>query len=186
MLNYIEYLNQYLTIPIFPVLVAVAIFLAINIIGELLEFKGQVVPEFVKIRKYFARKKAERELIQQIPQMMNEWVENINKKLEENDKWMEQVNRKLAKSNEDIIDILIESKRSAIIDFASKVSNEDYPVTREQFNRIFRMYDEYENIIEKNGRTNGEVDVAIRIITDSYETHLTRHTFVENIRGYDV
>ena len=31
-----------------------------NVIGEILEFKGKVVPEFMKIRKYFSRKRHEK------------------------------------------------------------------------------------------------------------------------------
>ena len=38
-------------------------FVIMQIIGELLEFKGKVVPEFIKIRKYFSRKKQERETL---------------------------------------------------------------------------------------------------------------------------
>lgn len=56
MLNYIEYLN----IPVKIALVLVVIFFSIQIIGEFLEFKGKVVPEFLKIRKWFARKKNEK------------------------------------------------------------------------------------------------------------------------------
>ena len=51
MLDYIEYLN----IPEKALLVLVSIFFVMQIIGELLEFKGKVVPEFFKIRKYFKR-----------------------------------------------------------------------------------------------------------------------------------
>lgn len=59
-------------------------------------------------------------------------------------------------------------------------------VTREQFNRVFKLYAEYEEIIEANGLTNGEVDIAYRIIKESYETHMRNHTFVEDALGYDV
>ena len=62
--------------------------------------------------------------------------------------------------------------------------DDNAPVTREQFNRIFKMYEEYETIIESNGLTNGEVDVAFRIITESYENHMRNHTFIEDVRGY--
>ena len=47
MLNYMEYLG----IPVAITAGFVAIFLVIQIIGELLEFKGKIVPEIFKIRK---------------------------------------------------------------------------------------------------------------------------------------
>ena len=56
MLDYIGYLN----IPEKALLVLVSIFFVMQIIGELLEFKGKVVPEFFKIRKYFKRRKKEK------------------------------------------------------------------------------------------------------------------------------
>ena len=211
MTNYIEYLD----IPTKVGVVIVAMFLVIQIIGEILEFKGKVVPEIMKVRKYFARKKQERQVLRQAPMIIqkfqqtldefnshyskdnimtrDQWIKDVNKhildsdkKKKEQDKWMQELNKKLDKNNCVTLSILIENKRSAIIDFASKVINEDYPVTKEQFNRIFKVYEEYECIIEENGLTNGEVDIAIRIIRESYEQHLKNHTFIEDVRGYEV
>jgi len=64
------------------------------------------------------------------------------------------------------------------------VIDEKNSVTREQFNRIFKLYEEYEEIISSNGMTNGEVDIALSIIKESYEKHMRNHTFVEDARGY--
>ena len=92
---------------------------------------------------------------------------------------------KLDRNNADTLSLLIDNKRNAIIDFASKVIDESFPVTKEQFNRIFKIHKEYERIIKENELTNGEVDIAIRIIKEAYEKHLKNHTFVEDVRGYD-
>ena len=203
---------EFLNIPTIGALILVGLFLILQIIGELLEFKGKVVPEFIKVRKYFARKKKEREtlskmtellpMLQEIPDtlknvqglldnvgkhynndnisMRDEWIENVNRKLEENDKFNKEISKKL-----DTLSLLIESKRNTIIDFAARVIDKDSPVTREQFNRIFKLYDSYEEIIEANHMTNGEVDIAYRIIKESYENHMRSHSFIEDIRGYD-
>ena len=55
-----------------------------------------------------------------------------------------------------------------------------------EFNRIFKTYKNYENFLEKHNMTNGEVDIAYRIIKESYEDHMKNHTFVEDIRGYNI
>lgn len=202
MLNYIEYLN----IPAKLAIVLVGLFFALQVIGEILEVKGKVVPEFIKIRKYFARKKLEREVIQQMPDtlkriqsslddfqshyssdniaMRDDWIKNVNHQLAANDSSIKEIVQKLDKNNEDTLSLLIDNKRNSIINFASHVIDENSPVTREQFNRIFKLYEEYEAIIEKNKLTNGEIDIAIRIIKESYENHMRNHTFVEDIRGY--
>ena len=44
---------EFLHIPLKIALVIIGIFFILQIIGELLEFKGKIVPEFIKIRKYF-------------------------------------------------------------------------------------------------------------------------------------
>lgn len=202
MLSYIQYLN----IPTKVAIVIVAIFLIIQVIGEILEFKGKVVPEFVKIRKIFIRRKEEKEILHQVPTILkefrvtldefnahyskdniskrNKWIENVNRKLEENDDWAQRIDKKIDKSNKDINSILLDTKKSQIINFASTVIDENAPVTHEQFNRIFKVHTEYEELLKENGLKNGETDIAFHIIQESYENHMKNHTFVEDIRGY--
>lgn len=190
MINYVEFLNMPTTIAI----VIISIFFILQIIGEILEFKGKVVPEFIKVRKYFARKKKERqtirnaiETLEQVKKILsdvdahyskdniklrNDWMESVDKKLEQNDELIKELDKKLDINNHTTLDLLIDSKRSAIINFASSVINQNTPVTREQFNRIIKMHEDYEKIIERNGLTNGEVDIAFRIIEEAYEDHM--------------
>jgi len=202
MLSYIEYLN----VPAKAAIVIAGFFLVMQAVGELLEFKGKVVPEFLKVRKYFIRKKEERKTLKELPatlsdvkktldeinkhysddniQMRNQWMRSVNDQLEQNDSCIKALADKLDKNNEDTLALLIDSKRNTIINFASLVIDETRPVTREQFNRIFKLYTEYEAMIESNGLTNGEADIAYRIIRESYENHMRSHSFVEDIRGY--
>ena len=203
MLSYIEYLN----LPTKIAIVLVGVFFLVQLIGELLEFKGKVVPEFIKIRKYFSRKKAEKqrstELIEQVQVLLNEVnqhysADNITKRNE----WMAWVNSRaevydasvaeltelkeaLHANNELTLDLYININRNRIIDFASKITNENVIVSREEFNRIFKIYHEYEATLKKYDKTNGEVDIAYRIIIESYEDHLKHHSFIENVRGYE-
>ena len=220
MLNYIEYLHT----PTKIAVILVGVFLITQVIGELLEFKGKVVPEFLKIRKFFARKKRERKALSSITglldeysqmsktivdtqnllsevnkhysedniTMRNDWIESVNKYIEydekkrdEQDKLMRELNEKLDKNNADTLSLLIDNKRNTIINFAQCVIDDKYLVTREQFERIFKLYKEYEDIIAENGLTNGEIDIAYRIITEAYEKHMKTHSFVEDIRNYN-
>ncbi len=204
MLGYIEYLN----IPIRIGLVIIGCFLVMQIIGEVLEFKGKVVPEFVKVRKYFARKKHERQTMEEMSSTIkevktllnsvdehynsdniarrNQWIEWVNNRAKVYDDAITDLKTSMDKNNEITMSLYIESKRNAIINFASYVVGEKNLVTREQFKRAFKIYAEYEDIIKDNGFTNGEVDIAIRIIREAYENHLRNHTFVEDVRGYTV
>lgn len=90
----------------------------------------------------------------------NDWMQHINNKEEIYDKEISKLSKLLDKVSQTVVDIQIDNKRSQIIDFASIASDDKIPVTREQFNRILKMYDDYERIIEENGMTNGEIEIA--------------------------
>lgn len=62
------------------------------------------------------------------------------------------------------------------------VSDESIPVTREQFNRILKMYNDYERIISENNMTNGEIEIAYSIIVKAYKKHMENHSFVEDMQ----
>lgn len=198
---------EFLGIPMTIAIIAVGLFLILQIIGEFLEFKGKAVPEFIKIRKYFKRRKEEKlqqkALLEKVQKSLdeinihynddnitkrNEWMERVNNGLEEHNKIFQDLmlfQDALKTNNELTLDLYINVNRNRIIDFASKVANENVAVSREEFNRIFKVYNDYEAIIEQHGKTNGEVNVAYRIITEAYEAHMKHHTFIEDLRGYD-
>lgn len=202
MLNYIEYLN----VPSQIAIALIAVLFVLQLIGEFLNFKGKAVPEIMSIRKYFSRKKLERKVIRELPDtiqdlknivnnidkhynadnisMRDKWVDSVNNKLMMEDKLVRDLDKKLDEANKDIVSILVDNKRDTIIDFASRVSNSNVLITKEQFDRVFKLYKEYEDLISKNGLTNGEVDIAYRIIVESYEDHLSNHTFIEDTRGW--
>lgn len=207
MLNLIEYLNESLSLPDKLVIGLVAILAIMQIIGEVMEFMGKVAPECMKIRKYFARKKREREILANLPDtfervetLLNDvnqhyssdniakrdsWMNWVNERAKVYDSGLVELEEKVKENNSIALSLLIDNKRDTIIDFASKVVDEKYPATKEQFNRIFKIYGEYEEIIEANELVNGEVDIAIRIIQESYEEHMRNHSFVEDMRGYN-
>lgn len=202
MFNYIEYLN----VPSQIAIALIAVLFVLQLIGEFLNFKGKAVPEIMSIRKYFARKKSERKVIRELPNtiqdlknivnnidkhyntdniaMRDKWIDSVDNKLMMEDKLVRDLDKKLDEANKDIVSILVDNKRDTIIDFASRVSNSSVLVTKEQFDRVFKLYKEYEDLISKNGLTNGEVDIAYRIIVESYEEHLSNHTFIEDTRGW--
>ena len=117
--------------------------------------------------------------------MRDKWMDWVNNQAHVYDVSIADLEKKMDTNNEITLSLLIESKRNTIINFAAKVIDESYPVTREQFNRIFKIYQEYEDIIKEHHMTNGEVDIAIRIIREAYTKHMENHTFIEDIRGYN-
>ena len=53
-------------------------------------------------------------------------------------------------------------------------------------NKLDEIYDKYEKFLSDHELTNGEVDIAHQIIQESYEQHMKNHTFIEDVRGYNI
>lgn len=207
MINYIEYLK----LPTQIAVVLVGLLLLLNLIGETLEFKGKIVPEFMKVRKYFSRKRAEKKEKDATLKEVKELLSSVNShysadNITKRDDWMKWVNDRAVVYDNSIIEItnklssitealkdstkiteelFIQSSRDRIIDFATKVIDEKSVVSREEFNRVFKIYDKYEKFLDERKLTNGEVDIAMNMIKESYENHMKNHTFVEDVRGYN-
>lgn len=206
MIGYLEYLD----VPVKVGLVIIGCFLVMQIIGEFLEFKGKVVPEFLKVRKFFSRRKQEKnetaQTLKEVKQLLSEVnahysEDNITKR----NSWMNWVNERAVVYDKSIVDItknladvtqalkdntklteemFIQSSRDRIIAFSTKVADENALVSMEEFNRIFKVYDDYENYLSDHNLTNGEVEIAHRIIEEAYELRLKTRSFTEYIRGY--
>lgn len=206
MIGYLEYLD----VPVKVGLVIIGCFLVMQIIGEFLEFKGKVVPEFLKVRKFFSRRKQEKnetaQTLKEVKQLLSEVnahysEDNITKR----NSWMNWVNERavvydksivdITKNLEDVTQVLkdntklteemfIQGSRDRIIAFSTKVADENALVSMEEFNRIFKVYDDYENYLSDHNLTNGEVEIAHRIIEEAYELRLKTRSFTEYIRDY--
>lgn len=196
---------EYLQIPLWIICIVAGLLLVLNIIGSILDVKGKIWPEIVNFRGRCRRKKEEKEkqskLLENVQQSLSEMKAHYSpEKIAERDAWMNWVNERakvydasvieltkfkdtLEVTKELTLDLYININRNRIIDFAGKVINEDITVSREEFNRIFKIYAEYEDILEKYNKTNGEVEVSIEIIREAYENHMRNHTFIEDSRG---
>ena len=179
----------------------------LNIIGELVEKTGKIVPEFMKVRKFFTRKKEEKKRQKQLLINVETLLNDVNQHYSEDNiakrnEWMEWVNSRariydqsiaefmemkqsIADNNKLTLDLYININRNRIIDFASKVANENVLISKEEFNRIFKIYQDYEAVLKQHHMTNGEVDIAYRVIQESYKERLRDHTFLEDVRGYN-
>lgn len=119
------------------------------------------------------------------------WMKWVNDRAVVYDDSIVAINQKLSDVAEALKDntkmteeMFIQSSRDRIIDFATKVGDKDAMVSREEFNRIFKVYDRYEQFLKERRLTNGEIDINYQIIKESYEEHLRSHTFIEDVRRF--
>lgn len=196
---------QWLGIPVAVIIGIAILYVITSVIGCILDFKGKVWPEIINWRRWRRRKRdeknAQKKLLVDVQAALNEMKSHYSpEKIAERDTWMAWVNDRakvydasvkelttfkesLEVTKELTLDLYININRNRIIDFASKVINDDIAVSREEFNRIFKIYDEYEEILNKYGKKNGEVEVSIGIIRGAYEAHMRNNTFVDDYRG---
>ena len=207
MLGYLEYLK----LPAAVAGAIVGILLVANLVGELLELKGKVVPEFMKLRKRWKRKREEKreqaETLKEVKKLLADVnghysADNISKR----DAWMGWVNSRAEVYDNSIVEIkdnlalvtaalqdnsklteelFVQSSRDRIIDFGILVADGEKIISREQFHRIFKVHEDYEKFLKKRGLKNGESDIAMRVIKESYAVHMREHTFLEDVRGYN-
>lgn len=205
MVSFVEYLKMPATIGG----IIIACFMVMQIIGGILDFKGKTVPVIMNIRKHFKQKKQEKLETAETLKAVKILLQDVNghysaDNIAKRDNWMQWVNSRAVTYDDfikemgtkfaNVVDALdnntkmteelfVQSSRDRIIDFATKVENKDTVVSREEFNRIFKVYNRYEQFLKDHNMTNGEIDINYQIIKESYEEHLHNHTFLEDIRG---
>lgn len=109
--NYIEFFLD--SMPSKIVIGLMILFGILQAVGEILEFKGKVVPEAMKIRKFFKRKKEERSAISQMPEMFKEHkqlMEDTQQMMADYKQLIED-NKKLNKDNVAMSETIIETNR---------------------------------------------------------------------------
>lgn len=207
-MNSIEEAIATLGIPGSIAVVIVVTFAILQLVGEFIEATGKVAPTVLKLRKLITKKRQvareQAQTLQDVKQLLTDVnahysADNISKR----DSWMQWVNDRVTVYDDTIqeykqaIDkitealnantkmteqMFVEASRDRIIDFASKVTNPVGYVSREEFNRIFKIYRKYEEFLEEHDMTNGEVEINYQIIKDAYKDHQEQHKFVEDIR----
>ena len=137
---------EYLGVPTTIAIVLVGAFLIFQIIGEIVEVSGKAVPEFLKIRKYFSRKKREKEetkrALEEVKQLLsevnshydkdnitkrNEWMNGVNDSVKNNDELIQTLDKKMDKlleTNENLTNQLNQVKDNVLENEADRLRSE--------------------------------------------------------------
>jgi hypothetical protein len=196
---------KYLGVPAIIIAIALGLLFMLNIIGSILDFKGKVWPEIINFRGWRRRKKEEKakqeSLLEDVKTALDEMkVHYSPEKIAERDAWMCWVNSRakvydaaldelllmqdrLKENNEITLNLYINTSRHRILDFARMVADDDALVSQEEFNRIYKVNEEYHKILNKYQQKNGEVDKAMKLIDEAYNYRLKHRSFIEDIRG---
>lgn len=197
-----------LGIPGSVAVVILVMFAVLQIIGEFIEASGKVAPTFLKLRKLFTRRREERKAQTALLLEVKDALDAINQhccpeSIAQRNEWMTWVNERanlydatvqdytdtrdrileaLEQTTKMTEQLFIEASRDRIIDFASKVYKSTDEVSREEFHRIFKVYQKYEAFLEAHNMTNGEIDLNYELIQEAYRDRIEHHAFVEDHR----
>lgn len=98
-------------------------------------------------------------------------LERLERHDKDKDEKFDKILDKVDKLNDDLLDYCVESYRFEILDMASAISQgRDY--NRESMEHCLKIYEKYEKILEENHMSNGQVDISIQVIKDTYKEKL--------------
>lgn len=176
----------------------------LNVIGEICEKQNKIVPVFMRVVSHMKQRKQEKQKQKELLVEVKTLLDDVNKhysddNITKRDNWMKDVDncidayhhtavevaemKKSLDSNTDLTNRLyLSSMRNKILDFARIAVDENTPLLRESFNRVFKDYTEYEEFLKEHHMKNGEVEASYKIICEEYEKRLRTHNFVEDHR----
>lgn len=187
---------EFLGIPATIAIVLVGLFLILQIIGEFCELKGKIVPEFLKIRKYFKRKKQEKEDTKQMMQdckkallefnshynpesiaERNNWMHGVDDSVRCNDELIQKLDGKMDKlleTNKTLTTQLEQVKSNVLANEADRLRSELFDCGNRCRRRIRLHPEEMEHIravYQKYSEVlhqNGTGEKEFNFITDYY------------------
>lgn len=102
-----------------------------------------------------------------LKELQQKHKEDVNQSIRHDD----MIRHDLEKLTSMFIDKSVDDMRWEIINFASNVSD-GKPCNKDSYKHCLHIYEKYEKIIEENGLTNGEVELSMEIINQSYKDKL--------------
>ena len=173
---------EYLGIPTTIAIVVVGLFLLLQIIGELAELTGKVVPEILKVRKYFARKKKEKEEMQQALKACKELLADFNSHYDEDniakrDNWMSKVDKSV-KNNDQFIQKLdgkIDKLLAANDSLQDQLNQVKSNVLENEADRLRSELFDCGNRCRRNIRLHPEEMEHIRVVFHKYSVVLKQN-----------
>lgn len=121
--------------------------------------------------KWMRQKREEHELLIQTSQNLAVLQKQRQEDVENSDRRNEEISSDIKKLTRMFIDKEIDDMRWEINHFATKVS-EGRPCNKDSYKHCIHIYEKYEKILEENGLENGEVEISMELINDSYKQKL--------------
>lgn len=154
----------------FPSLI-ISCFLIISAIIAIYELIGKFSKIIGKPVKWVREKERDHDLIIQTTKRLNELQNQHEESVKQSIRHDKIIREDLENLTKMFVDKEINDMRWEIINIADKISN-GKNISKECYVHCIHTYENYEKIIEERELTNGEVEISMQIINDSYKRKL--------------
>ena len=162
--------NQNLIVVLLILLVAI-----VFVVEYLQRFKNL----FGLQTKWDIREENEQKSIKQLEQEVNDIKQEIDSLKESEymdhakcDEFQRKIATTLDEIKKDMIDDKIQRYRSEILDFCNACQKREY--SKENFDFVLTLYDQYEMLVKQAGKTNNQVDAGIAYVKKKYAEYLEK------------
>ena len=127
----------------------------------------------------------------------NQWMKTVDENIiwtqeraDYYDKSIDRITITLADASTELMKLRRQSEedhaqriRNKIIEFATKVVREDYRATKDEFNYIFKIHEEYDQYIHLHNIKNDQINDCIEIIREEHKEYIKHNRFLEAKRN---
>lgn len=121
--------------------------------------------------KWMRRQREEHDLLIQTSQNLISLQEKHSEDMKKSDEHDSEMRNDIKKLTDLFVEKQINDYRWEIINLADKISN-DKTVSKECLRHAIATYEKYEKVIAEHGLVNGEVEISIEVIKETYQQRL--------------
>ena len=154
----------------FPSLI-VGFFIILSSIIAIYEIVGKFSKIIGKPVKWVREQGNDHSFLMQTAKKLDDLEAEHLKDVEQSNHNDEMIRQDLRKLTDIFVDKQINDYRWEIINFSNRISNGEW-CNQDSYRHCFATYEKYEKLLEENKLENGEVEISMEIINESYKQKL--------------
>lgn len=151
----------------------VGFFLILSSIIAIYEIIGKFSKIIGKPVKWVSEKENDHKLLLQTVKKVETLQKEQNESVKQSIRHDEMIRTDLKKLTEIFVDKQINDYRWEIINFSNKVANNER-CNKDSYKHCLATYEKYEKLLDENDMENGEVEISIEIVNESYKDKLKK------------
>lgn len=151
----------------------IGFFIILSSVIAIYEIIGKFSKIIGKPVKWIRKKDNDHELLLQTVERVETLQKEQNESVKQSIRHDEMIRTDLKKLTEIFVDKQINDYRWEIINFSNKVANNER-CNKDSYKHCLATYEKYEKLLDENDMENGEVEISIEIVNESYKDKLKK------------